>query len=306
MLWCKMKDITQRPRVGSRGKPGPPCQVCASGHAPAINYALTAGKPLRAIAEQFDISFWSIGRHARKHLSATQRAAILTQQRPAAVDVDALRDREASSLLTSVLAGRARLEQIAERAHAVDDLRAAVAAESAVSANLALTGKLLGQLVQRVDVRHSNLLLTPDYARLREILMRRLRASSDPDIARLVASDLAALDADSARDITEAAKAKRPARPEPKVIEHAPAAPADDSSARALPGVIGDHDHPSNAPASAVPIIVADRDNAARAPWSPPDSPLKYTPREIEVLTPVRNELERRATIAPCPVPPPA
>ncbi|HWK96174.1 MAG TPA: hypothetical protein VNR39_12200 [Pseudolabrys sp.] len=222
-----MTENSQQPKAQSlfRGKPGPKCAVCSHKHKHLIDYALVQGKPLRVIAEEFDVSFYSVGRHSRRHLGPAQRAAIMTKQRPDAVDVDKMRDKEASGLLASVLAHRVRLEAIAERAHTLDDLRAATAAEAAVATNLALTAKLLGQLVQRVDVRHSNLMLTPDYLKLRSGLIEALRPF--PDAGRAVAAMLARMESDAAKDITDAAtrpKGGAPA-PEPTVIEHDPPPP---------------------------------------------------------------------------------
>jgi hypothetical protein len=86
---------------------------------------------------------------------------------------------------------------VAEIAHT----RGAVAAENAIQGNLAL--------VQRHDVRHTNLLVSADYLKLRASLVAALRPF--PAAGRL---QLQALELDAAREITDAAK------PASLVIEH--------------------------------------------------------------------------------------
>jgi hypothetical protein len=98
-----------------------------------------------------------------------------------------------------------------------------VAAETAITANLTLVAKLLGQLVQVHDVRHTNLLVSPDYLKLRSTLIAALKPF--PDAARAVGAALHRLESDAATDITAAAGKGR-ARPEPVLIEHEPTAAA--------------------------------------------------------------------------------
>ena len=98
-----------------------------------------------------------------------------------------------------------------------------MAAENAITANLTLVAKLLGQLVQVHDVRHTNLLVPPDYLKLRSTLIAALRPF--PDAARAVGEALHRLESDAALDITAAAGKGR-GRPEPVLIEHEPTAPA--------------------------------------------------------------------------------
>jgi hypothetical protein len=76
-----------------------------------------------------------------------------------------------------------------------------------------LVAKLLGQLVQRIDVKQSSILLTPDYLRLRQVLVQALKPY--PDAARAVGQALFALESDVAKMIEQAAK------PASLVIEHA-------------------------------------------------------------------------------------
>jgi hypothetical protein len=174
----------------------------------------------RVLAQRFELSKDAIHRHAQKHLTPQIRAAILAAQQPTAIDLDALRTSESEGLLGSLMVQRARLLQLAALATDLGDVRGAVSTESAITASLALTARLLGQLVQVHDVRHSSILLTPDYLRLRQALVAALRPF--PEAARAVGAALHAIESEAATDITTAAGKGRA----PVLIEHrAPTAP---------------------------------------------------------------------------------
>jgi hypothetical protein len=150
------------------------------------------------------------------------RAAILTAQAPSSIDLDALQASESEGLLSQLVHQRARLQQHVATAIDFGDIKAAISAEGAITANLALVGKLLGMIVQRHDVRSTSLLISPDYLRLRSTLIDALRPF--PEAAKAVGAALHRLESDAATDITAAAS-KRPARPEPVLIEHEAAVP---------------------------------------------------------------------------------
>jgi hypothetical protein len=141
-------------------------------------------------------------------------------QRPTEIDLDALRTNESEGLLAGLVAQRARLLVKADTAMEWGDVKGSVSAESAIAANYTLVAKLLGQLVQVHDVRHTNLLVSPDYLKLRSTLIDALRPY--PEAGRAVGAALHRLESDAAQDITAAA-AKGRARPEPALIEHEPA-----------------------------------------------------------------------------------
>ena len=200
------------------GKRGTACTVCESKHRAQCEIGLVHRVPVRVLAARFGLSKDAIARHSANHLSPTQRAALLTAQRPAtAVDLEALRTTESEGLLSQLVSQRARLQQSAELALELGDVRASVAAEGAITGNLALVAKLLGQLIQRHDVRHSSVLLTPDYLRLRQALIAALKPF--PDAARAVGQALHRLESEAAAEISDKAK------PVPVTIEHQAVAP---------------------------------------------------------------------------------
>lgn len=198
-------------------KPGRRCATCDHKDRPLIEVGLVSGVPLRTLAERHGLTHWSIGRHARRHLSAAQRAAVLRAMRPEEVDLDAMRGEESQGVLGHIVGQRARLIQMSQAALLGGDVRTMVMVEGAIGQNIALSAKLLGQLKNVHEHVHTSLLVSPDYLEMRRMLMARLRQSSDPDIARLVAADFATLEARSAP--------VAPPRPAPRTIEHEPAAP---------------------------------------------------------------------------------
>lgn len=201
MLRCCRAGIVASPFCELElAKRGVECQVCAHEQRARIEIGLTHGSPYRVLAKRFNVSADAIGRHARNHLSPQIKAAILTAQAPSAVDLEQLQANESAGLLSQLVHQRARLQQHSELASELGDVRAAVAAEGAITANLTLVGKLLGQLVQRHDVRHTSILVSPDYLRLRETLVRAL--APYPEAARAVSAALHRMEADAARDIT--------------------------------------------------------------------------------------------------------
>jgi hypothetical protein len=194
-------------------KVGARCTVCASKHRALIDIGLVHGIAARVLADRFKLGKDAILRHSANHLSQVQRAALLAHAKPQPIDLDALRTTESEGLLSQIVTQRARLQQTAEVALECGDVRGNVAAENAITANLALAGKLLGVLIQVHDVRHTSLLVSPDYLKLRDAL--RTALAPHPVAARAVAAALFRLESDAAKDITD--KARKPIA----VIEHA-------------------------------------------------------------------------------------
>jgi hypothetical protein len=174
--------------------------------------------PHRVLGKRFELSHDSIGRHARAHLTPQIRAAILSAQKPSAIDLEALQASESEGLLAQLVAQRARLQSHGELALDLGDVRGCVAVESAVTANLTLVAKLLGQLVQHHSVTHASILISADYLRLRSTLIAALKPY--PDAARAVGAALHRLESEAATDITSRSHGPRNGSPTaPMLIE---------------------------------------------------------------------------------------
>ncbi len=199
------------------GKSGAKCTICSSKFRHQIEIGLTHLVPANALGLRFKVSSDAILRHAKNHLTAAMRAAILTAQVPSAVDLDALKISESEGLLSALVVQRARLQAHGELAASLGDVRGCVAVEGAITSNLTLVARLLQQLIQVHDVRHTSILVSPDYLKLRAALVKAL--APFPEAARAVGAALHAIEAEGALDIT--ARAKAPALIEHLPVEHA-------------------------------------------------------------------------------------
>lgn len=122
------------------------------------------------------------------------------------------------------MAQRARLLADADTARQLGDLTAAIRAETAIGASLVTAAKMVGRLTQTIDVRHSHVLLSEDYLRLRQAIVAALRPHAAA--MRDVVAALQRLESDAARQIN-------PPRKEPPAIDHEPPAVIDATPALA-------------------------------------------------------------------------
>src|SRR5262249_54155727 len=153
-------------------------------------------------------------RHSKGHVTPQMRAAILAAQQPQAVDLEQLQRSENEGLLAQLVSQRARLQLTVEQAQSLGDTSGVVRADRAITQNLELVAKLLWQLVQHHQVTHASVLGSPDYLKLRQVLVETLRPF--PPAALAVGKALHQLEAEAARDIEQHARdGKRPL-----VIEH--------------------------------------------------------------------------------------
>jgi hypothetical protein len=107
---------------------------------------------MRALAARFACSAYALHRHRHKHLTPLMAAAILAAQKPSEVDLEALQRSESEGILAQLVTQRARLQQHSDLALELGNASGAVAAERAITNNLELVAKLLGQLVQHHEI----------------------------------------------------------------------------------------------------------------------------------------------------------
>jgi hypothetical protein len=180
------------------GKVGRRCTICECKDRHLIEVGLVSGVSHETLAARFGVGHDAVRRHARRHLTAAQAAAILVAQKPSAIDLETLRTNESEGMLGTLVVQRARLQQCIDRAFEAGDTHSVVAAERVVIANLELVGKLLGTIITRTEVTHG-VLVSSDYLRLRETIIRTLR--DHPDAARAVGQALAELETEAAKEI---------------------------------------------------------------------------------------------------------
>ena len=109
---------------------------------------------------------------------------------------------------------RARLQRHSELALERGNIGDACRVENAITANLALVGKLLGTLVTHHEVTHRSVLISADYLQLRQTLMAALKPF--PAAMAAVSAALHSLESEAAEDI----KAKAANGKAPLLIEH--------------------------------------------------------------------------------------
>jgi hypothetical protein len=203
-------------RVLLVSKRGPPCTICSHDKRHQIEIGLVHRLSARVLAHRFGVSESALYRHKQSHLSPQIAAAILAAEKPSDIDLEALQASESEGLLAQLVTQRARLQTHSELATELGDVRSAVACERAITSNLELVGKLLGQLVQHHEVRSTSVLISTDYIQLRSVLVNALQPF--PEAARAVAVALHQLEAKAASDIT-ANVTKRPILIEAKAAE---------------------------------------------------------------------------------------
>jgi hypothetical protein len=193
------------------------CTICRHDKRHQIEIGLVYKVPLAVLAERFSISKDALHRHRHNHLSPQVAAAILAGEKPSEIDLEAMQHSESEGLLAQLIAQRARLQVHSDMATEAGDVRSAINCERAISSNLELVAKLLGQLVTRSEIRSTSLLISPDYLQLRQILVTALQPY--PEAARAVGAALAQMETKAASDITSAEAAGKPLLLEGKAIE---------------------------------------------------------------------------------------
>jgi hypothetical protein len=183
-----------------------------------MELGLVLGTSLRVLSNRFGVSVDALHNHRHKHLTPAQRAAYLSALKPCEVDLEHLQRSESEGLLASLVGQRARLQQLVEMAMEQGSVHSCISAERAITSNLELVAKLLGQLIQHHEVRHTSLLVSPDYIRLRQAIVEALQPY--PNAVKAVSRALHLLETEAAKDITTNAK-KRPLLIDAKSFEEA-------------------------------------------------------------------------------------
>lgn len=157
------------------------CTICAHPHRADIDAALVQRTgSIRSIAAQFGVALTSLRRHAEAHLPA---------QMVQAAEVQTVVD--AGNLLHQVRDLRDRALGILTAAETGNDPRTALAAIREARACLELMGKVEGQLQERAET-NVNVLVAPDWQRLRAVLLAALQPHPEARLAVALALEGAA------------------------------------------------------------------------------------------------------------------
>ena len=153
---------------------GPRCTICNHPARPQIDLAIATGVAKRAIAERFQVSRDAVWRHAQAHMTAEMRAALATKLLQREGDTRRILLEEGAGVSEALKAIRGPLFGLFLAAVDTGDNRAATALSGRLHENLALVAKLTGELVPHAGTTITNILLSPDFQRLRAELIRVL------------------------------------------------------------------------------------------------------------------------------------
>jgi len=153
---------------------GPRCTICNHPARPQIDLAIATGVAKRAVAERFGLSRDAVWRHGQTHLTAEMRAALATKLLQREGDTRRILLEEGAGVSEALKAIRGPLFGLFLAAVDTGDNRAATALSGRLHENLALVAKLTGELVPHAGTTITNILLSPDFQRLRAELMRVL------------------------------------------------------------------------------------------------------------------------------------
>jgi hypothetical protein len=162
-----MQNVSKH-RIGLR------CTICAHPARPQIDLALASGCSKRNIGQRFGVSPDAVWRHGREHLTSEMRAALATRLLAREGDMQRILLEEGEGVVEALKAVRGPLFTLFLAATDAGDYRAAAALSGRLHESLALSAKLTGELMPRVGMTITNILLSPDFQRLRGELMRVL------------------------------------------------------------------------------------------------------------------------------------
>jgi len=139
-----------------------------------MDLAIATGLSKRAVAERFGVSRDAVWRHAQAHLTAEMRAALATKLLQREGDTRRILLEEGAGVTEALKAIRGPLFGLFLAAVDVGDNKAVAAISGRLHENLALVAKLTGELLPHAGTSVTNILLSPDFQRLRAELVRVL------------------------------------------------------------------------------------------------------------------------------------
>jgi hypothetical protein len=151
------------------------CTICHHSARPQIDLAIATGLSRRAIAQHFAVSPDALWRHNQAHLTAEMRCALATKLLQREGDVRRILLEEGAGVVETLKAIRGPLFGLFLVAIDTGDSKAAAALAGRLHESLALSARLSGELVPHAGVSITNVLLSPDFLRLRGELLQVLQ-----------------------------------------------------------------------------------------------------------------------------------
>jgi hypothetical protein len=160
--------------VAARTGPWSGCAICKHPARPQIDLALATGVGSKRVATRFGCSRHAVYRHAKSHLTSEIRAALATKLLRREGDIKKILLEEGTGVVEALKAVRAPLFGAFLVAIDTGDSKAAAALSGRIHESLSLSAKLTGELIPHAGVSITNVLLSPDFQRLRSELLRAL------------------------------------------------------------------------------------------------------------------------------------
>jgi hypothetical protein len=150
------------------------CTICKHPARPQIDLAIATGLAKRTIAQRFSVSPDAVWRHGQAHLTPEVRAALATKLLQREGDTRRILLEEGAGVTEALKAIRGPLFGLFLAAVDNGDNKVAAALSARLHESLALAARLTGELVPHAGVSITNILLSPDFQRLRAELIRVL------------------------------------------------------------------------------------------------------------------------------------
>jgi hypothetical protein len=178
------------------------CKICKHAERAAIDVGLAEHRSINGMSKRFGVSIWSLHRHRQRHMPKALITRLMSGSAYEVENLDELKSRESERLLSNAVEVRSRLYNNAEAAERVGDFSAATKSYAVIIHSLELIGKLLDSFHGREKQTINQLVISPDYLRLRAALIQAL--ASYPDARKAVAAvvrDLETAEVTSTADI---------------------------------------------------------------------------------------------------------
>jgi hypothetical protein len=162
------------PRKYSKRLSGSRCSICQHPNRGGTDLAIASHVTMKKIGERFGVSAHAAWRHG-KHLGPELKAALALKLTVRQRDISAIVLEEGTTTIEQLRAVRAPLfSRFLACVDAGDD-RAAAALAGRLHEGLQISAKLAGELVPAISTQIQNIVLSPDYIRLRSDLLAALR-----------------------------------------------------------------------------------------------------------------------------------
>lgn len=197
------------------------CKTCAHADRARIEVMLANDVDPSRVARQFStqskpLSRWAVRRHWLEHVSQDKKDRLrIVGASDITVDIEAIKRLESESLLQNLVAERARLQRIADKAEDIGNYQDATRASTALVRVLELLAKYLGELRIGNTTINNNFLISPDWVDLRRVIATALRPF--PDAQRAVVAAIRQHEEQRGVEITHAHAIEKPAL-EQKVV----------------------------------------------------------------------------------------